>query len=219
MNIIECIQGSQEWIDARLGRVTGTGFAKVLAKGQGKTRKSYLIQLAAERLSGLPQDSFTSGAMDWGTEHEDEARACYEAVQGVEVKQVGFVELDEYIEVSPDGIVETKCLNGYVGVSPDGLVGEDGGAEIKCPNTSTHIKTILSGKMPPEYTAQVQGGMWVAEREWCDFVSFDPRMKSQRIFIVRVKRDQEYIDNLQYEVEKFVKELKILVETIDSSPF
>lgn len=201
MKIIDCIQGSEEWIAARLGKVTGTGFQKVLAKGQGKTRKSYMIQLVAERLSGLPQDSFCNGAMDWGTQHEDEAVAAYEAMKGVEVQKVGFVEYTDDI-----------------GVSPDGFVGDDGMAEIKCPNTATHIQTILSDKMPTTYTAQVQGNLWVSERQWCDFVSFDPRMKSQRIFIVRVPRDDEYINNLQYETSKFLAELKELCERIET-PF
>lgn len=203
MRIIDCTQGSEEWYLARLGKVTGTGFQKVLAKGQGKTRKAYMLQLAAEKLTGLPHESFTNGAMEWGTENEPAARACYEAVNDVSVLQVGFCELSE-----------------DVGVSPDGLVDDDGIIEIKCPNSTTHIEYILKNKMPSTYKAQIQGILAVTDRKWCDFVSFDPRMKSRKYHCVRVQRDQEYIDNLNIEVTKFIKELNELTDKISGSmPF
>lgn len=203
MKIIDCIQGSDDWFQARLGKITGSCFGKVLAKGQGKTRKSYMIQLAAERLSGLPQESYSNAVMERGSLIEPQARAAYEDVYGVEVQEVGFVELNE-----------------NVGVSPDGLVGEDGGVEIKSPNSTTHIETILSGKMPPKHKPQVQGNMWVCGRDWWDFVSFDPRVKDCRIWTIRVERDQEYIDNLSEEVDRFVKELEAMTDKIRAfSPF
>ena len=203
MKIIECVQGTDEWFAARLGKVTGTGFQKVLAKGQGKTRKAYMMQLAAERLTGLVEPSYTNGAMEWGTEHEPAARACYEAVNDVSVLQVGFAEYDSSI-----------------GVSPDGFVDDDGIIEIKCPNTTTHLETILSGKFPTTYKAQVQGILWVTGRKWCDFISYDPRMKSQRSYVIRVERDDEYINILAAETEVFLKELDELTDKITGSvPF
>ena len=203
MKIIDCVQGSDEWFAARLGKVTGTGFAKVLAKGQGKTRKSYMIQLAAERLTGLAQESYSNAAMEWGTEHESDARIRYEMVNDVSVLLAGFVELSDEI-----------------GTSPDGLVDDEGLLEIKCPNSTTHIETIMSNKVPSQYIPQIQGGMWVAERQWCDFVSFDPRVAAVPCLCLRVARDQKYIDNLENEVNVFVAELKGLTEKITGlSPY
>ena len=203
MKIIDCVQGSDEWYAARLGKVTGTGFAKVLAKGQGKTRKSYMIQLAAERLTGLAQESYSNAAMEWGTEHEADARIRYEMVNDVSVLLAGFVELSDEI-----------------GTSPDGLVDDEGLLEIKCPNSTTHIETIMSNKVPSQYIPQIQGGIWVAERQWCDFVSFDPRVAAVPCLCLRVARDQKYIDNLEKEVNVFVAELKGLTEKITGlSPY
>ena len=198
MKIIDCIQGSEEWFTARLGKVTGTGFAKVLAKGHGKTRKSYMIQLAAERLTGLAQESYSNAAMEWGTEHEGEARARYEMVNDVSVLLAGFVELSDEI-----------------GISPDGLVDDEGLLEIKCPNSTTHIETIMSNNVPSQYIPQIQGGMWVAERQWCDFVSFDPRVTSMPYLCLRVARDQKYIDNLHAEVYQFLNELDGVIKRIE----
>ena len=197
----EIIQNTDEWFAIRLGKATSSNFAKVLAKGQGKTRKAYMLKLAAERLTGEIQDSYSNSNMDWGSEHEGEARRHYETIRGMSVEQVGFVEFDD-----------------DVGCSPDGLIGDDGLLEIKCPNTTTHMEYIIADKLPTTYKAQVQGQLWVTGREWCDFVSFDPRMDSNKMFCVRVERDQNYIDNLQYEVEKFVKELKDMCSHF-SSPF
>lgn len=206
MNIIDCQQGTQEWISVRLGRVTASNFAKVLANGRGgapsKTRKAYMLKLAAERLTGESRESYSNANMDWGTQHEDEARRHYEAIMGVTTEQVGFIEYNE-----------------DVGCSPDDLIGDDGMAQYKCPLMTTHIEYLMAGKFPSTYQAQVQGEIWIANRKWSDFCSFDPRMKSNKMFRVRVQRDQNYIDNLQYEVEKFVRELKMLVEDLDDNPF
>lgn len=196
------IQGSDSWFELRLGKATASNFSKVLAKGQGKTRKAYMLKLAAERLTGESQESYSDSNMDWGTEHEGEARRHYEAIMGVEVEQVGFIEHSE-----------------DVGVSPDGLVGTDGMVQFKCPLTTTHIEYLISGKFPTTYEAQVQGELWVAERKWSDFCSFDPHMRSNKMFKIRVYRDEDYIANLEIEVLRFIKELKILVETIGQSPF
>ena len=159
MIIHDVIQKSPEWRQVRCGKIGASDISDVLAKGQGKTRKTLMLRVLAERLSGIPQETYCNSAMDWGTEHEPFARNMYEMETSCSVKQVGFVEWDE-----------------YAGCSPDGLVGDDGLVEIKCPNTSTHLSYILANKMPATYVNQVQAQMWVAERKWCDFVSYDPRV-------------------------------------------
>lgn len=184
-------QGSDEWLKIRCGKVTASHFSDVMSKGQG--RQTYMLKLAAERATGLVQPSFKNEAMQWGTDTEPFARACYEQVTGYEVEQVGFVEVDD-----------------YVGVSPDGLVGEEGCVEIKCPNTATHIGYIESGKLPAKYKAQVQGVMCACNRDWCDFVSYDPRNGDNSYFCVRVKRDEKYMDELTNALDKFVLDLRVI---------
>ena len=191
-------QGSPEWHMARYGWITASCFSKVLAKGAGKTRKGYMLQLASEILTGALQGGFTSDAMQWGTETEPQARAMYELNTGSEVVEVGFVRSGD-----------------HVGCSPDGLVGDDGLVEFKCPNTTTQIETFLSGKMPTGHIPHVQGDMGVCERDWCDFVSFDPRIDGEcSYFSVRVMRDDEYIANLSLEVDRFKDDLNGLLEKL-----
>lgn len=203
MQIIkELVQGSPEWLETRRGKVTASMFSDVMAKGKGtapsKTRQSYLYQLAAERITGMIQESFTNSYMEWGTQTEPVARAYYELEEGVSAETVGFI-----------------LHNEDVGGSPDSLVGEKGLLEIKCPKTTTQIDRILTGAFPSEYMAQVQGQLWISGREWCDFVSFDPRINSnKKYFKVRVERDAAYIKTLEDEVERFVYDLKALVNKL-----
>jgi len=200
MNIIYDVeQGSDEWLQMRLGKLTASKFADVISKGRGsapsKTRESYMYQLAAEIITGQPQDSFKSSAMEWGNECEPAARAAYELKNDVDVVECAFIEKDDWI-----------------GVSPDGLVGENGLLEIKCPNSVTQIKRVLSGEFPKEYIAQVQGQLWVSGREWCDFVSYDPRIiTGADYFEVRVYRDEEYIKALSEKCNVFINDLKELL--------
>ena len=204
MKIIESMeQGTQEWLELRLGRVTASKFSEVMTNGRGgkpsATAKSYMIKLVAEILRGQPMPFFESDAMRWGTETEPQARAMYELKNDVDVKEVAFVELNE-----------------FVGVSPDGLVGDEGLLEIKCPNTETQIKRFLDGVgLPKEYEAQVQGQLWVTNRKWCDFVSFDPRIDVEASYIqTRVYRDEEYIAKLEEKVTAFVEEMKEMINTL-----
>lgn len=204
MKIIESIeQGTQEWLELRLGKVTASKFSEVMTNGRGgkpsATAKSYMIKLVAEILRGQPMPFFENDAMRWGTETEPQARAMYELKNDVDVKEVAFVELNE-----------------FVGVSPDGLVGDEGLLEIKCPNTETQIKRFLDGVgLPKEYEAQVQGQLWVTGREWCDFVSFDPRIDVEASYIqTRVYRDEEYIAKLEEKVTAFVEEMKEMINTL-----
>lgn len=200
MQIIKDIeQGSPEWLNLRVGVVTASRFKDVLAKGAGKTRLSYMRELAAEIITGEPQESYSNQYMEWGNEQEPIARAMYELDTASIVEQVTIILNDE-------------CIAGY---SPDGLVGENGIIEIKCPKTTTQIETYLSGKMPSIHKAQVQGGLWVSEREWCDFISFDPRINTDsKYFIERIYRDESYIKELAVEVDKFQTELKELVSKL-----
>lgn len=200
MTIVDCIQGSDEWFEARLGFVTASNFHKVLNKKTG--RGLYMRKLAAERLTGLREESYKNEIMDKGSETEQEARKYYETVNDCEVKQVGFVIMDEWI-----------------GGSPDGLIGEEGLLEIKCPLSSTHIEIILSGRMPPLHIPQVQGLLWITGRKWCDFVSYDPKVLSKPMFCVRVERDKDYFMKLAGEVGVFVGELKTMIAKIDDGSF
>ena len=200
--IYDVEQGSNEWLMMRLGKLTASKFSDVMSGGRGnapsKTRESYMYQLAAEILTGAPVESFKSSAMDWGNECEPAARAAYELAMDVDVVECAFIE-----------------LNGNVGVSPDGLVGDDGLLEIKCPNTTTQLKRFIDGKFPSEYKAQVQGQLWVSGRNWCDFVSFDPRINGDAgYFQIRVERDEEYIAKLAGECEKFIVELTELLNKL-----
>jgi putative phage-type endonuclease len=189
-------QGTQEWLQARCGKVTASRVADIMAKtksGYSASRGNYMAELVCERLTGVPTDTFKSAAMEWGTAHEPHARAAYEAVGGVLVEEVGFVPHPSI----PDA-----------GASPDGLVGSVGLIEIKCPYTATHIETLLSGKVPDRYNTQMQWQMACTGRTWCDYVSYDPRMpENMRLFLARVFRDQSAILAMETEVLIFIHEL------------
>jgi hypothetical protein len=176
-------------------KTTG-GFTKKAGRGL------YMRRLAGERLSGISAESYSNGNMEAGVGLEDSARDYYQMVNSVNVEQVGFIKRDD-----------------WVGSSPDGLVGLDGGIEIKSVIPSTHIATIISGKMPTIHTPQVQGFMWVAERKWCDFVSYCPSITARPFFCVRVFRDEAYVKELATAVDKFVKELKEMINLITRSEF
>lgn len=189
-------QGTQEWFAARMGKVTASRVADVVAKtktGYGASRANYAGQLIAERLTGVVVEGFTNDAMRWGTENEPEARTAYQFATDCDVEQVGFVPHPTITES---------------GASPDGLIGDLGMLEIKCPNTSTHIETLLGGKVPEKYITQILWQLSCTGRKWCDFVSYDPRMPEEmRLFIHRVHRDDKRIDELESEVIGFLAEV------------
>jgi putative phage-type endonuclease len=189
-------QGSDAWFNIRIGKVTASRVADVLAKtktGYSTTRDNYMAQLVCERLTGQKGESFTNAAMQHGIETEAYARAAYEARYDVLVDKVGFVS-HPTIEMS--------------GASPDGLVGEDGLIEIKCPNTATHIETLLSESVPNKYYTQMQFQIACTGRKWCDFVSFDNRLPTElQMFVKRVPRDDMYIRLIEDEIVKFLAEL------------
>lgn len=202
-------QGSEAWLMLRLGKMTASKFADLMTEPRSKsellskTTESYLMQLACEKVMGKPLPSFKSDAMQRGNDAEPVARNFYELKNSVEVEQVSFIELSD-----------------YCGVSPDGLVGADGMLEIKCPETLTQVKRYLGGVgLPPEYTWQVQGQLWVAEREWCDFVSFDDRIDTNAQYIqTRVYRDDEAIKKLAAKVQMCEAILRDYIEKL-SKPF
>jgi putative phage-type endonuclease len=193
----EIIQGTPEWFAARLGKVTASRVADVIAKtktGWGASRANYMAELVAERLTGNSADKFSNAAMQWGTEQEPEARAAYEFRVGADVVQVGFV---------PHPIIP------MTGASPDGLVGEVGLLEVKCPNTATHIDTLISQNIPGKYVTQMLWQMACTGRQWCDIVSFDPRLPpSMRLFVKRLERDELRIKKLEKDVAEFLCEVE-----------
>jgi putative phage-type endonuclease len=188
-------QRTDDWFAARLGKVTASRVADVIAKtktGYGAGRANYMADLVVERLTGQKASSFTNAAMEWGTEQEPNAKAAYAAKTGILVEDVGFIDHP------------TVAMSG---ASPDGLA-EDGLVEIKCPNTATHLEYIFDGKPPQKYITQMQWQMACAGKPWCDFVSFDPRLPERlQLLVVRVLRDDDYIKMLEQEVTIFLQEL------------
>jgi putative phage-type endonuclease len=192
----ELIQGGDDWLQIRCGKVTASRVADVIAKtktGYGASRSNYMAELIAERLTGAPAEKFSNAAMAWGNATEDEARASYEFAAGVVVETVGFVAHPSIAD----------C-----GASPDGYVGDDGLVEIKCPNTATHIDTLLGQTIPAKYATQMLWQMECTGRAWCDFVSYDPRLPANmQLFVKRLERDDERLEKIRAEVVLFLGEL------------
>lgn len=191
------MQQTPEWYAARLGKVTASSVHKVLARtktGYGADRANYLTQLVLERVTGTKADSYTNAAMQWGIDQEPFARAAYEAAKGLLVDEVGFVQ---------------HPTIAMAGASPDGLVGDDGMVEIKCPDSKTALECWLSeDPVESKYFAQMQWQMRCADRAWCDYVVFDPRMPIKaQLFIHRVNRNDTWIKVTEMEVEKFLGEV------------
>ena len=207
----EIIQGSDEWKQLRLGKVTASRVADMVARtksGYGARRANYAAQLIAERLTGQPAESYVNAAMQHGTDTEPEARNAYEFYQGVTVEQVAFVPHPTIAGAgcSPDGLVD--CPGG---------TGDDGMVEIKCPNTATHIDTLLGQSTPARYIDQIQFQMACTGRKWCDFVSYDPRLpEHMRLFVRRVSRDDNRIAELETEAIAFLKEIASKIEQLEN---
>ena len=200
----DLIQGSTEWFAARLGKVTASRVSDVIAKtkaGWGASRGNYMAELIAERLTGVPAQTYTNAAMQWGTDIEPQARAAYEFVRDATVVPVGFV---------PHPSIEMS------GASPDGIVAPDGLVEIKCPNTATHIETLLGGTISDKYIVQMLWQMACTGAEWCDWVSFDPRMPARlSLFVKRIERDDKRIAELDAAVREFLKEMDAKVAALN----
>lgn len=203
MRVIDCAQGTPEWHAARAGRVTASRIADLMAKtknGWGASRANYMAELVAERLTGTVAESFTNTAMKWGLETEPEARRTYTFLTDTPVEPIGFV-VHPTLEMS--------------GASPDGLVGDKGLVEIKCPNTATHIETLLNDAVPEKYIKQMQWQMVCTGREWCDFISYDPRLPARmQLFVKRVEWHAATADEITIAVNQFLKEVDATVNAL-----
>jgi hypothetical protein len=198
MQILTLEQGSEEWHRARLGIATASRFKDIITPAKGDksaSYKGYMYELIAEKLTKGKEDFFKSEWMERGNEIEPLARASYEFIHEVEVKQVGIMLNDE----------------GTIGASPDGFIGDDGGLEIKCPKPSTVVKYMLDGGLPLEYKPQVMGSLWISGREWWDFLAFHPSMD---FYQIRVYRDEEYIKKMNQHITDFVDEMQINYDKI-----
>lgn len=197
-------QRDPEWYAIRCGKITASRIADIMAvtkSGPSSSRKNYLAVIVAERLTGVPAESYTSAAMQWGIEMEAMARDAYRIFKSADVQEVDFV-------VHPS--------MAYAGASPDGLVGSDGLIEIKCPNTSTHIEHLITRNIPQKYVYQMQFQMACTSRAWCDFVSFDPRLPERLSFsCVRVDRDDAMIETIESAVRKFDREVCDMIRLIE----
>ena len=195
-------QRSEEWFKHKIGKVGASRLDAVCAKGQGVTRKNYMMELLIARLTGEYPESYTSPEMQRGIDLETEARFAYENLTGNVVMETGFI-LHPFIKDS--------------GASPDGLIGIDGGLEIKCPNTATHLKYLMTHKIDTKYIYQMQWGMACTERQWWDFVSYDNRLPDKlKIYVQRFERDEDIIKFLTEEVEEFIKELNELQSKLEA---
>ncbi len=190
LQIFNCEQGTPEWFACRLAIPTASRFKDVLAKGQGLTRKKYLYTLAGEALTGEVAESYTNEHMERGKAMEAQARELYAFTHDAEPVQVGFMR------------------RGDAGCSPDSLLGEDGLLEIKTKLPALHLECMDLNRLPPEHVAQVQGQLWISGRQWCDFVSYWPKLP---LFCIRVQRDDAYIAALAVEVEAFNAELSAII--------
>lgn len=197
------LQGDPQWASARVGFVTASRIADMLAKtksGWGASRANYAAELVAERLTGAPASRFVSDAMRWGIETEADARAAYEFRFDASLGPAAFVKHD---------LIE------WAAATPDAFVGEDGLVEFKCPSTATHIGTLLSGAVADGYRLQMQWQMACTGRAWCDFVSFDPRMPEElRLFVRRFERDAKAIAEIETEVRTFLAEIDDTISSL-----
>ena len=195
-------QRTEEWFQARLGKVTASRISDVIAKtktGVSTSRQNYLIQLVSERLTGKKGDSYVNQAMLDGIEREDAARKLYEIERNVSVSEVGFFEhpVLSMSGASPDGVVHAEIEGKYAGL-----------IEIKCPIETTHTNTLMSKSVPSKYIPQMQWQLACTGAKWVDFVSYNPNFPEElQLFVARVDRDDAYIAELEAEVIKFLDEV------------
>lgn len=198
-------QNSPEWFAVRCGKVTGSRIADLMAKtksGPSASRANYMAEIISERLTGVSAEGFTSAAMQHGIDTEPEARSAYEFYRNATVEQVAFV-LHPRIDDA--------------GCSPDGLVGADGLVEFKCPNTATHLDTLLGKSVPGKYELQMQFQMACTGRQWCDFVSYDPRLPEHlRLFVKRLERDETKIKEIEKEIAGFLLEVAVKLAQLNN---
>jgi len=209
MPLVEGVkQQSVEWLEMRVGIVTASRMPDVMAKlkrkdGEAAARYNYKKEIVYEILTGRAFDTYVSPAMEWGIENEPLAKAVYEHIYNVEVQDGGFFLHDDLSKF---------------GASPDGLLGDEGCLEIKCPTSGVHLETLISGTIPEEYEWQMLAEMDCANRQWCDFMSFDPRMpKNQKSFIKRFPRDEIRIKEMRDEICKFLLEVIEMIKKMEGA--
>lgn len=189
-------QGTDAWKAQRVGKVTASRVADVIAKtktGPSASRVNYEAQIVCERLTGVAVEGYTNAAMQHGIDTEPQARSAYEFMRNVDVVLASFVDHPR-VPMS--------------GASPDGFVGDDGLIEIKCPQQAAHLETLLTRKVPAKYVTQMMWQMAVTERQWCDFVSFNPTFPPHlKLFVQRVHRDDAMISELEKEVLAFLADV------------
>lgn len=205
--ITDCVQGDKRWFQLCCGSIGGSGIKKVIAKGEYKTRTKYLYQKADENLTKIPSDSYQNQDMIFGSESEPYSRDMYSLLYGVEVEQVAIIK-------------ESKFKH----VSLDGQVGEDGTIEIKQINGPDYIEAIIKDKFLVKHKPQVQWGLGISRRKWCDFIlacwmrdgsgEIVPRYPNRPIWVKRVYRDEEYIKMLNEEADKFLMEMATVIRKI-----
>lgn len=193
IEIIDCDQNTPEWHEARRGIVTASEFSSVMAKGEGKTRRSYMLKLAGEILTGEIEEGYSNAYMERGHAQEDEAADLYAFIHDVEPARVGFIR------------------NGRVGCSPDRLIGDRGLLEIKTRKAALQVDLLDKDRFPPEHQAQTQGALWVADRDFIDLAVYSPKLP---LYVARKGRDEAYIANLAEEIARFTDELDALVDKI-----
>lgn len=196
-------QRTDAWFAERLGKVTASRVADVVARtrtGWAASRANYMAELVCERMTGKREEGFINAAMQWGIDQEAAARDAYAAKTGNLVLETGFV---------------AHPTIAMAGASPDGLITPDGCIEIKAPNTATHIEWLLNQEPPQRYFLQMQFQMMCADRLWCDWVSYDPRMpESLRLLVVRIPRDDDVVKMLEHEIYEFLVELEAKVKKL-----
>lgn len=201
----ELIQGSNEWRLARVGSLGASRIADAIARtksGYGASRSNLMAELICERMTGQPAPTFTSAAMQHGTETEPEARDAYCFYTGNAVDQVGLIR-HQKIEQSH--------------ASPDGLIGEDGMLEIKCPQPAAHLEALLGQKIPEKYVTQMMWQMACSGRQWVDYVSYSPAFpENMRLFVKRLPRDDKRIAELESEIAAFLLEMAVKLSELNS---
>lgn len=201
---IDCVQGSDEWLAARSGVLTASRVHDALAmlksgKPSDSVRKT-VVEIVTERLTGVPTPVFVNAAMKWGTETEPKAREAYASATGQDVVLAGLAYHDR--------------IAGF-GASPDGLVGDDGLIEIKCPASTSHVETLLAREIPEKHQTQMLAQLAVTGRQWCDFVSFDPRLPERyRLFVKRYAPSQDDVLALEKQVRNFLLSVEQMMEEI-----
>lgn len=203
--MLDVTQGSEAWYQARCGSLGASAVADALARtksGWGASRANVAARIIAERLTGVPQESYTNAAMARGTETEPQARAAYAFMHDADVVECGLFP-------------HPKISGTHA--SPDGLIGDDGLLEIKCPQTATHLDYLLSGKVPSRYVTQINWQLACTGRQWCDFVSFDPRLPADlQLFVRRIERDDAVIAEMEREVEVFLAEVEAKLKALEN---